>query len=144
MNSPPDVLATKVCASGSRLPICVSEEVTIPPSSVSNSLLSVTSVTSILPFLVAMISSWIVLKIPVEENNAWANVSGCGSVWFELEDVNLNSLSPVLNFGLPAVFGSGNWNKPLTSPPPSVINAPPSEPPAGVTKEATLTLSKKG
>ena len=99
---------------------------------------------SILPFLVAITSSWIVLKIPVDEKRDCAKVSGSGLIIFEEEDVNLNSLSPVLNFGLPEVFGFGNANNPLTSPPPSVTIAPPSEPPVGVQKELTSTLSKKG
>ena len=70
-------------------------------------LLSETLCVSILPFLVAIISSWIFLRIPVDEKIACAKVSGCGTCWLVEEEVSLNTLSPVLNFGLPATFGSG-------------------------------------
>ena len=65
---------------------------------------------------------------------ACAKVSGEGTVTFVADDVSLNTLSPVLNCGLPATFGSGITKTPLISPLPSVTKFAPSEPPVGVQK----------
>ena len=172
MNSPPVTLDKIVWASGSPQPPL--KPVPVFSSSSSSSFLNVpinsllvslvafwletvlvsdTLVTSILPFLVARISSWIFLRIPVEEKSAWANVSGSGLTAFVADDVNLNNLSPVWNCGLPATFGSGIWNRPVKLPPPSENILPPLVPcwwslcplaEVGVTKLVTSTLSKNG
>ena len=67
--------------------------------------------------------SCIVVRIPVELKIACANVSGCGVSSFIDDDDNLNSLSPVLNFGLPRTFGSGIVKIPSTVPAGEVTNA---------------------
>ena len=59
-------------------------------------------------------------------------------------DVSLNTLCPVLNLGLPLLFGSGILNTPDTEPFADVTRLPPSEPPVGVTYTLTFCLSKKG
>ena len=60
------------------------------------------------------------------------------------DDVILNTLSPVLNLGLPLVFGFGIENTPDTKPLADVTRLPPNEPPVGVTNAVTFCLSKNG
>ena len=123
INSPPIVSSVNVCASGSLLSssgVKSARTLCLTAVTFDSVLFWVTLVTSILPFLVAIISSCTVLKIPVDENNACAKVSGSGTVSLVAEDVTLKSLSPVLNFGLPVTFGSGNSNSPSILPLPSV------------------------
>ena len=90
-NSPPSSLALNVCARGSNQPIKSSETLVVLVE-LETVLFSRTLWVSILPFLVAIISSWIVLKIPVEVKTACANVSGSGFSALVLEEVNLKRL----------------------------------------------------
>ena len=83
----------------------------IPPS---NNVISVDTICSLLKIshLYSCVTVWmnvscIVVRIPVELKIGCANVSGCGVSSFVDDDDNLNSLSPVLNFGLPRTFGLG-------------------------------------
>ena len=85
-----------------------------------------------------------VFKIPVAEYVDCENVSGSGFVAFVADDVSLNTLSPVLNLGLPLVFGFGIANTPDTKPLADVTRLPPNEPPVGVTNAVTFCLSKNG
>ena len=137
--SPPSACGIIDCASGSHHPTTAS---LVDVSVVV--LLSVTYVLTTSAFLVAIIVSCNVVKIPVAEYVACANDSGSGSVELVEDVVSLNTLSPVLKRGLPLVFGLGIEKIPETEPAADVTKLPPSEPPVGVQKELTLTLSKKG
>ena len=63
-----------------------------------------------------------VFRIPFEVNSVSPAVVIPASPFVEL-DVNLNVLSPVLNLGLPIMFGSGIVKIPLTVPVASVTKA---------------------
>ena len=94
---------------------------------------SLTDVLITSAFLVAIIVSCNVVKIPVAEYVACANDSGSGSVELVGDVVSLNTLSPVLNLTLPLLFGFGIANTPEIAPAALVTKFPPSEPPVGVT-----------